>query len=361
MNSDTQLDFAVDFAGRVVNWQQQHGRHDLPWQKNRDRYRVWVSEIMLQQTQVGTVIPYFERFMARFPRVADLAAASSDEVLAHWAGLGYYARARNLHKAAKQVVQEWAAEMPAEQEALLALPGIGRSTAAAILSLTDGVCLPILDGNVKRVFARHAAIAEWTGALKTQKQLWALAEARMPADDARAYNQGLMDLGSQVCRRSKPLCEQCPVAGDCKARELGLTAQLPSPKPKKVLPQKSAAFLLLLNSDQELLLQRRPSAGIWGGLWCLPQYDDKAELKNALRHQYQNLAEPQPLAPLQHVFSHYKLSLEPYQLSLGRNSKMLTIAEQNERWVPFAALADYGLPAPILKLLNREFAALDLA
>jgi A/G-specific adenine glycosylase len=347
------------FASRVVAWQRQYGRHDLPWQQQRDRYRVWVSEIMLQQTQVATVIPYFERFVTSFPDVSRLAAAASDEVLAHWAGLGYYARARNLHKAAQQVVAEFAGQMPSTAEDLIGLPGIGRSTAAAILSLTDGVALPILDGNVKRLFARHAAIAEWTGAAKTQQRLWAMAEDRMPTADAQAYNQGLMDLGSQVCKRSKPNCGACPISEDCVALAKGLADQLPLPKPKKALPQKSAAFLLLTNSEQAVLLQRRPSAGIWGGLWCLPEYEDLAALLGAFETRYQQPVKPQALAPLQHVFSHYKLQLEPYQLRLGAGTKTLTIAEQNERWVRPDELADYGLPAPVLKLLNREWAVLE--
>lgn len=341
------------FSSRIIRWQKQYGRHDLPWQQNRNRYRVWVSEIMLQQTQVATVIPYFERFMQRFPNVASLAASETDDVLAHWAGLGYYARARNLHKAAQAVMADFGGEMPASAELLESLPGIGRSTAAAVVSLTDNQPVPILDGNVKRVFARHAAITSWTGAAKTQKQLWQLAEQRMPSQDARAYNQGLMDLGSQLCRRSQPLCDECPVAEDCEALAQGLTASLPTAKPKKAIPEKTATFLLLYNHASQLLLERRPPTGIWGGLWCLPQFEDLAALQQWLSQRWQINDAPQALAPLQHVFSHYKLQLLPQQLRLGPQPKTLTIAEPNERFVAISELTDFGLPAPIEKILRK--------
>ncbi|MDD9892454.1 MAG: A/G-specific adenine glycosylase [Gammaproteobacteria bacterium] len=347
------------FSSRIIAWQKHAGRHNLPWQQQVNRYRVWVSEIMLQQTQVATVIPYFERFMQRFPDVESLATAPADDVLAHWAGLGYYARARNLQKAAIKVLEDFGGKMPEEADELEGLPGIGRSTAAAIVSLSDGVALPILDGNVKRVFARHASIDSWTGATKTQKQLWALAEERMPEQSARAYNQGLMDLGSQLCTRSKPQCQLCPVAEDCLALAQGRTQELPVPKPKKSIPTKTAAFLVLLNAKGELLLQRRPPSGIWGGLWCLPQHDDLDALKASVSVWQNDINQIQALPTLQHVFSHYKLTLQPYQLRLGATSKTLTIAENSERFVRPEMMSEYGLPAPIEKLLRKHGLHID--
>lgn len=342
------------FSARVIAWQKQHGRHHLPWQHNRTRYRVWVSEIMLQQTQVTTAIPYFERFMERFPDVESLATAPIDEVLAHWAGLGYYARARNLHKAAKAVLSDFNGIMPDEAESLEELCGIGRSTAAAILSLTDELPLPILDGNVKRVFARHGAIGTWTGATKTQKKLWQMAEDRMPAKEARAYNQGLMDLGSQVCTRSKPACERCPVNADCLALNQGRVSELPVPKPKKLQPQKYATFLLLYNGDNELLLERRPPSGIWGGLWCLPQFENLPQLQAFVTERWELCGVETALPELQHVFSHYKLRLQPYEIRLREEVKTTTIAEPNARFVSIAELPQLGLPAPIEKLLRHQ-------
>lgn len=343
------------FSQRIIRWQQDHGRHHLPWQQEPNRYRVWVSEIMLQQTQVATAIPYFERFIQRFPTVADLASAPQDDVLALWAGLGYYARARNLHKAAQQVMEHHAGTMPASPEALEGLPGIGRSTAAAIVSLTDGAAWPILDGNVKRVLARHDAVAGWPGSSKTLKQLWLLAEQYMPVKDARAYNQGLMDLGSQLCTRSKPLCGDCPVASDCLALAAANVAAFPASKPAKKQPQKTAAFLWLENHEGQIWLQQRPPTGIWGGLWCLPQFESMEALQQSLLERW-GIDEPLTAkVPVQHVFSHYKLRLEPYQLRLGPTQKTLTIAEENAGFVPQDRLAEYGLPAPIKKLLcHRE-------
>lgn len=344
----------TDFAARVVSWQQRYGRHHLPWQQQRSRYRVWVSEIMLQQTQVTTAIPYFEAFMHSFPSVQALAEAHSDQVLKHWAGLGYYARARNLHKAAQQIVTQYAGELPEDPALLEALPGIGRSTAAAILSLTDDRPLPILDGNVKRVFARHAGIEGWTGQAAVQKKLWALAEARMPKQHARAYNQGLMDLGSQLCRRSKPACDSCPVSSDCVALSEQRQAELPSPKPKKTIPARQAWFLWLEDSEGYLLLEQRPPSGIWGGLWCLPQYNQESDFIAALAEYGVQPKQAQALAPVEHVFSHFKLRLQPYQIRLGAAPKTLTIAENRQRFVDPSALADYGLPAPIEKILRCE-------
>lgn len=342
------------FSQRVIVWQAEHGRHQLPWQKNKTRYRVWVSEIMLQQTQVATVIPYFEKFIQRFPDLATLALAPRDDVLAHWSGLGYYARARNLQRAAQQVQAQGEPGLPATLEALVELPGIGRSTAAAILSLTDNQPLAILDGNVKRVLARHAAVDGWTGSAAVQKTLWQMAEQRMPIEGAQSYNQGLMDLGSMVCTRSKPSCGDCPVSVDCQALLLQRTAELPTPKPRKTIPRKQAVFAVMRNPAGEVLIERRPPAGIWGGLWCLPQYDDLASLQVDLQKEcVDQPAELNPLDSFEHVFSHFKLTLEPYLIELAAADKKLAIAEENRQFVPLSQLAHLGLPAPIRQLLGR--------
>ena len=352
----------ASFSQRVIEWQRQHGRHDLPWQLNKTRYRVWVSEIMLQQTQVSTVIPYFEKFMQRFPSLTSLAKASQDEVLAHWSGLGYYARARNLHAAAQQVVESGGSDLPGEQAALIALPGIGQSTAAAILSLTDNQPLPILDGNVKRVFARHGAISGWTGSAATQKLLWQMAEQRMPATQASRYNQGLMDLGSMVCRRSKPDCERCPVAEDCQALATAQVNSLPSPKPKKAIPQRSAYFAVFISSDDAVLVERRPPAGIWGGLWCLPQFDSLALLEQAAEQQagQATCRQLEALESIEHVFSHFRLTLKPYRMVLNAEHKTLAIAEENRQFVPLKQLGELGLPAPIRQLLGNLLSSTEI-
>ena len=275
------------FARRIIHWQRQHGRHGLPWQ-GADAYRVWLSEIMLQQTQVATVIPYYQRFVTSFSDIAALAAASEDEVLAHWSGLGYYSRARNLHHAAQLIMQRHGGKFPRNFDDIIALPGIGRSTAAAICALAFHERRAILDGNVKRVLARYCAIEGYAGNKKVEVQLWQQAEALLPCssspqrergekgsvDDAIAtYTQGLMDLGATVCMRTKPNCGACPVQRNCAAYQSGHVAQLPTPRPRKVLPEKHRTFLLLLNGS-DILLEKRPSSGIWGGLWCPPQFED---------------------------------------------------------------------------------------
>ena len=265
------------FAERLLAWFADHGRHDLPWQRDPSPYGVWVSEIMLQQTQVATVIPYYERFMARFPDLAALAEAPLDEVLAHWSGLGYYARARNLHRAARQAMAEHGGRLPETIDALQALPGIGRSTAGAILSLALGQRHPILDGNVKRVLARHAAVAGWPGKAAVQRTLWELAEARTPRRRVADYNQAMMDLGATLCTRARPACERCPVAADCRAREQGLQTDYPGPRPRRELPERQVQMLLVRDPQGRVLLERRPPQGVWGGLWCLPELATEAD------------------------------------------------------------------------------------
>ncbi|RMF13376.1 MAG: A/G-specific adenine glycosylase, partial [Gammaproteobacteria bacterium] len=259
-----------EFAHSVLQWFDRHGRHDLPWQHPRTPYRVWVSEIMLQQTQVATVIPYFERFMTAFPTLEALADATEDEVLALWAGLGYYARGRNLRRAAVQLVEEGRRTLPDTLDGLMALPGIGRSTAGAILSMGFGIRAPILDGNVKRVLCRHEAIEGWPGERRVEQQLWELSESLTPRDRVDDYTQAIMDLGATVCTRSRPACDLCPLRATCQARQKGLETVLPHPRPRRTLPERHATALILLDAEGRCLMEKRPSPGIWGGLWCPP-------------------------------------------------------------------------------------------
>ena len=252
------------FAARVVRWQKQHGRHDLPWQKTRDAYRIWLSEIMLQQTQVATVIPYYRRFLKRFPDIGSLAAARQDDVLALWSGLGYYSRARNLHRAAQEMIARHASRLPCDMESLLALPGIGRSTAAAIAVFAFGSRQAILDGNVKRFFARRFGIGGYPGDAKVAAALWRETERQLPARNIESYTQGLMDLGATVCTRANPRCDACPVAADCVARSDDSIGKFPAPRPRKLLPQRRTQMLVLLHAN-EVLLEKRASTGLWGG------------------------------------------------------------------------------------------------
>jgi len=343
------------FARPLLAWFDRHGRHDLPWQHPRTPYRVWLSEIMLQQTQVATVVPYFLRFVGRFPTLPDLAAASTDEVMAHWAGLGYYARARNLHAAARRCVELHGGDLPRDVEALQALPGIGRSTAAAILAQAWGDRFAILDGNVKRVLARWHGVHGWPGTPAVEKQLWALAEAHVatvPEGRLADYTQAQMDFGATLCRRARPACSECPVSSGCTALREGLVEALPTPRPGKALPEREAVALLLENARGELLLQRRPPTGIWASLWTLPQADSEAELRAWFERQVEgdyDAADELPL--IVHTFSHYRLHLQPRRLR--RATPRPGVGDNDDqRWVSRAELASLGLPAPIRRLLD---------
>ena len=299
-------------AGRLIGWYARHGRRDLPWQHDPTPYRVWVSEIMLQQTRVSVVTGYYERFMARFPDLAALADAPLDDVLGLWTGLGYYSRARNLHRAAMAVRDRHRGTMPRDVDALVALPGIGRSTAGAILALSHGDRHPILDGNVKRVLCRYHGIAGWPGQGKVERSLWALAERHTPREDVAAYTQAIMDLGATLCVRSRPLCSICPIEADCAARRDGTQARLPAPRPRRDVPRRETAFLVLRAPDGALLLERRPPSGIWGGLWCFPECDPAADIETECRSRFgvRPLATT-ALAPIAHGFTHFKLDVHP--------------------------------------------------
>lgn len=341
------------FASRIIRWQQRHGRHALPWQSTRDPYRIWLSEVMLQQTQVATVIPYFERFVARFPDLAALAAAHEDDVLALWSGLGYYSRARNLHAAARTIAESHDGIFPAAADAIAQLPGVGRSTAAAIAALAFGQRGAILDGNVKRVLARHGGIAGWPGDKNVETALWRLAESHLPRNAIEAYTQGMMDLGALACTRSRPACPACPVNTDCVAFTQHRTAELPTPRPKKALPEKQVLMLLLLDRG-ELMLEKRPARGIWGGLWSLPELTADADAAAHCRDRFgfTPLAQ-QALPQFSHSFTHFKLHIQPIQMQLA--PRQITLPGQI--WLTPADALNAALPTPVRKLVTQ----LDLA
>ncbi len=336
------------FAARVVAWQRTHGRHDLPWQV-RDPYRVWLSEIMLQQTQVATVIPYYARFLERFPDVGTLARAPLDEVLRLWSGLGYYSRARNLHAAA-QAVDAAGGRFPRSRAALEALPGVGRSTAAAIAALAFGAREAILDGNVKRVLARHFAVPGYPGDPLVRKRLWTLAESLLPERDIAAYTQGLMDLGATVCRSRRPECARCPIAGACAARRKDATERYPAPRPGRALPVKRTTMLVLMHRGQ-VLLEKRPATGIWGGLWCLPQMPAGADpVRHCVTHFGASIAGIEKMAPLTHGFTHFRLRIRPMRCEVGALEPR---AEAPGRaWLDPGEAARGAVPAPVRRLLS---------
>jgi A/G-specific adenine glycosylase len=337
------------FPVRLLAWWDHHGRQDLPWQHPRSPYRVWVSEIMLQQTQVATVIPYFERFMARFPDLPALARAPLDEVLACWSGLGYYARAHNLHKAAQQVVAEHEGRLPESAEALAVLPGIGASTANAIVSQAHDVPAVVLDGNVRRVLARHAAIGGWAGNKGVARALWATAAERLPKDRAADYTQAIMDLGATVCVRDKPRCGQCPVAADCQARLAQAVHRYPAPRPKVDVREVRLHMLILTRPDGSVLLERRPESGIWGGLWSLP---DSECLETLARDYRLDAPQLEALPRVRHRLTHRLLDIRPLRARSIRGAQTVQWA-QNQDWFGCQEWPDLGLPKPVLGLLQR--------
>ena len=340
------------FADRVLEWFDRHGRHDLPWQGG-DGYAVWVSEIMLQQTQVNTVIPYYERFMARFPDLPSLAGAGQDEVLHHWSGLGYYARARNLHRAAREVMARFDGHLPDDIEALQSLPGIGRSTAGAILSLALGQHHPILDGNVKRVLARHRAIEGWPGQARVQRALWALSASLTPARRCGDYNQAMMDLGATLCTRGRPRCEACPVADDCRARRQGRQTELPAPRPRKALPRRQTRMLLLRDPEGRVLLEKRPEQGVWGGLWGLPELAPELDPAAWCRERGLRPAGPgRDLAPRRHSFTHFQLEILPREIPLATPGCRV-MDEGGQVWYNLGQPDARGLAAPVARLLQE--------
>jgi A/G-specific adenine glycosylase len=339
------------FAEVVLDWFERHGRKDLPWQRDATPYRVWVSEIMLQQTQVATVIGYFDRFMARFPTVESLAAAPVDAVLEHWSGLGYYARARNLHKAAQQIVREHGGEFPDDIDAVQALPGIGRSTAGAVLSLSRGAHHPILDGNVKRVLARYFAIDGWPGEKAVHDALWAKSERLTPAARAGEFNQAMMDLGATLCTRGKPACAICPLAETCVARRQGNPQAYPGKKPKREQPLKSCAMLILQNIDGAVHLQRRPPQGLWGGLWGFPELADADAARDWCRENGWRISDDaRELPSFRHVFTHFRLDIQPLVQPVVAEPGV--VADAQSVWYK-GGQPPGGFAAPVSRLLKQ--------
>ena len=351
------------FASRLIRWHHQHGRHDLPWQGTRDPYRVWLSEVMLQQTQVASVIPYYQRFLERYATVDALAAAPVEEVMELWSGLGYYARARNLHRCAQTIMNEYGGRFPRSPDTLATLPGIGRSTANAIADFCFDACVPILDGNVKRVLTRCYGIGGFPGDTATEKELWTLAQALLPTrtSDTGIYIQAQMDLGATLCTRSKPACPHCPLKDSCIARREGRTAELPAKKTRKPLPQRQSTVLLLRNGDS-WLLERRPPAGIWGGMLSLPETGENEDPVKAVhrlgfsldtgRHDDdKNRGSPPftPMPPLRHTFTHFQLTLYPLiatahpQPGIAENTGLCLLTTEE--------LTRSALPSPIRKIL----------
>jgi A/G-specific adenine glycosylase len=339
------------FQQNILAWFGQYGRKDLPWQQDRTPYRVWLSETMLQQTQVATVIPYFNAFTEKFPDIDSLAHAPVDEVLHLWSGLGYYARARNLHKTAQIIAER--GRFPDTPDELIALPGIGRSTAGAILSIAFNKSQPILDGNVKRVLTRFKAVSGWPGNSAINKKLWAISAHLTPIDRVADYTQAVMDLGATVCTRSKPACMLCPLNADCLARLADSVSTYPTPKPAKILPVKQLTLLLLSDAENRILLEKRPPTGIWGGLWSLPEFDSIAAAHEwCLTHNIQ-ISDQQPLTTRRHTFSHYHLDYTP--LLVRANNPINFVMEANQTvWYKAERLNRLGLAAPIKQLLQSH-------
>jgi len=343
---------AEAFTEQLLKWYRRCGRHALPWQHPPDPYRVWVSEIMLQQTQVRTVIPYFRRFMARFPDVQALADADLDTVLHQWTGLGYYARARNLHRAARRIRDEHGGRIPDGLEQLRDLPGIGRSTAGAILALSRNRPHPILDGNVKRVLSRYHAVAGWPGQRRVEERLWELAARYTPKRRAAAYTQAIMDLGATVCTRARPACGECPVAAGCAARRRGQQSQFPGKKPARTLPVRQTCFTILENDAGRVLLQRRPPAGIWGGLWSFPECPADADVAAWIKRSFgSKVYGLRRETPLRHTFSHFHLDITPVRAVLRAPADAIR-DEGDVVWVDPGRDLNLGVAAPVKKILE---------
>ena len=340
-----------EFAECVIAWQRQHGRHDLPWQGTRDPYPVWLSEIMLQQTQVAAVIPYFQRFITRFPDVASLASAGQDDVLALWSGLGYYARARNLHRTARIVVERHGGMFPRQFDAIAALPGIGRSTAAAIAVFVSGARQPILDGNVKRVLTRCFGVSGYPSENKTGKRLWELAARLLPERNVEAYTQGLMDLGAGICTRHRPRCKSCPLGDECVAKRENRISELPSRRPRKPVPEKSTV-MLILQRNGEVLLEKRPEPGIWGGLWSFPEVRDTKEVAAFLHNRFGTTVKAdRVMSVIRHGFTHFTLTITPALLCVTRIKPRAQ--SPGHVWLTVEDAIGAAVPAPVRAILRR--------
>jgi len=345
---------AKKFQTQVLTWFDQHGRKDLPWQKSKTPYRVWLSEIMLQQTQVATVIPYFKRFLKTFPTMNALANATQDEVLHLWTGLGYYSRARNLHRTAKMIMENFHGKMPDNLEALQSLPGIGQSTAGAILAIAFSQPATILDGNVKRVFTRFCGITEWPGEKETELTLWKIAADYTPTQRIADYTQAMMDLGATICTRGTPLCHQCPLIKNCVAHKLNIAKELPKTKPKKELPIRETLFLILQHQHR-VLLMKRPAPGIWGGLWSFPECSDiiGKKIRDYCRQQFQLEIDTVEFdSSFRHTFSHFHLNITPAYISLKKVPTKIMDSDQ-QIWYNLKQSPNIGLPSPTKKILKE--------
>jgi len=338
------------FSDAVLRWYKQFGRHDLPWQKNTSLYRTWVSEIMLQQTQVATVIPYFEKFMTAFPDIAVLASATQDDVLLHWAGLGYYSRARNLHKSAQIIAEQHDAKFPQEYDEVLALPGIGPSTAGAILAQALNQRHAILDGNVKRVLARYQAIEGWPAQSPVEKQLWYWAEKYTPMQQVADYTQAIMDLGATVCTRARTKCDVCPLQADCQAYQTNRVVELPTRKPKKILPIREKRLLIIRNEQGDYLMEKRPPAGIWGGLWSLPELAmDQLVIEMVNQNWQLTVSKHNDQPVFRHTFSHFHLDITPCQIQVASTVPAIADSEQYQ-WC--SDITQLALAAPVTAILQ---------
>ena len=337
------------FAKKIVAWQKRNGRHDLPWQNTRDPYRIWLSEVMLQQTQVSAVIPYYERFLSRFPNVATLASASLDDVMPFWAGLGYYARARNLHRGAQQIMSLHGGDFPKDFAAIHALSGIGRSTAAAISAFAFGQKHAILDGNVKRVFARHFCVDGDVKTKPVEAVLWRTAELQLPRIDIEAYTQGLMDLGTTVCKRTKPACLLCPVAKSCRAFGEGRVAQLPARSPKREIPRRKTRMLVII-SNGDVMLERRPPTGVWGGLWSFPELGLEADIPAAMQLRLGlTVGNLRAMPTVDHGFTHFSLTIFPVEITLEKQPDRAM--EPGTIWLNLEDAMEAAIPAPVKRIL----------
>ncbi|MBX2869604.1 MAG: A/G-specific adenine glycosylase [Acidiferrobacterales bacterium] len=341
------------FSDKLLSWFDHHGRKTLPWHRNRDPYQIWVSEIMLQQTQVKAVIPYFERFILAFPTVADLAAADSDTVMHNWAGLGYYARARNLHKAAIQIVTNHESNFPEKFDDVVALPGIGRSTAGAILAFCFGQRYPILDGNVKRVLTRIHGIEGYPGIRAVENQLWQLADTLTPAERVGDYTQAIMDLGATLCSRSRPNCQRCPFRGDCNAEQNNAQHLFPFRKPKAARKQKRVKMLVVQGESGQILLEKRPETGIWGGLWSLPESETTDDAASVVARRFgMQVKEIETLATLHHGFTHFDLEIHPELIAVSSSNLAIMDGDHHLWYDPYEPQT-LGLPAIVSRLLDN--------
>ncbi len=339
------------FSQQILSWFDLHGRKNLPWQHDINAYRVWISEVMLQQTQVATVIPYFEKFMSSFPDVHRLADAELDEVLHHWSGLGYYSRAKNLHKTAQIVATQFDGIFPDELDTMTSLPGIGRSTAGAIIAIAYQKPTAILDGNVKRVLSRYKAIEGWPGKSAVLNQLWEVAEAYTPSKRVDDYTQAIMDLGATVCTRSKPKCGECPLQSDCIAFKQDTIVQFPGKKPKKQLPVKSTHMLVISYQDS-FLLEKRPLSGIWPGLWSFTELKHQKDIQHYCRqHLHTDAYTHQSLTGFRHTFSHYHLDISIEHIQLSEKPKQI-MEDQQQLWYNMRKPQEVGLAAPVSKILT---------